>query len=38
MKRDAVGKLSEGRTAVFESDVAFKYKDDETLRRLYGLR
>ena len=39
MKHDAVGKLSEGRTAVFESDVAFKYKDDdETLRRLYGLR
>ena len=39
MKRDALGKLAESDHAVFKSDVAFKYADDdETLRRLYGIR
>lgn len=38
MKRDALGKLSEGDQAVFDSDVAFKYAgDEEMLKRLCGL-
>jgi integrase len=39
MKRDALKKLSDGDEAVFASDVAFKYADDEEmLKRLCGLR
>ena len=39
MKREALGRLSEGDQAVFSSDVAFKYAgDEEVLRRLCGLR
>ena len=39
MKRDALKKLSESDQAVFKTDVAFKYADDdETLRRLHGIR
>jgi hypothetical protein len=39
MRREALEKLSEGDEAVFDSDVAFKYaEDDEVLRRLCGLK
>lgn len=39
MKRDALEKLAESDQAVFKSDIAFKYADDdEALRRLYGIR
>ena len=39
MKRDALKKLAESDQAVFKTDVAFKYADDdETLRRLHGIR
>ena len=39
MSRDALKKLAESDQAVFHSDVAFKYADDdEVLRQLYGIR
>ena len=39
MKREALEKLAGGDHAVFKSDVAFKYADDdEMLRRLHGIR
>jgi hypothetical protein len=39
MKRKAVEKLALDESSVFNSDVAFKYADDdETLKRLYGLK
>lgn len=39
MRRKTLEKLSEGDEAVFDSDVAFKYADDdEVLSRLCGLK
>ena len=39
MKREAMEKLAEGDRAVFSSDVAFKYaNDDDALKRLCGLK
>ena len=39
MSRDALKMLADSDQAVFHSDVAFKYADDdEVLRQLYGIR
>lgn len=38
MKRKALEKLAEGDSSIFKGDVAFKYTDEETLKKLSGLK
>lgn len=38
MKRKAAKKLKEHESSVFKGDAAFKYDDDETIKKLSGLK